>query len=117
MLSGKAGYFAGTDAPQDKEQVRSLEVTRVELSFDNGRTFVAAKGSGEWRYRLDTSLLPDGDLLILARARCANGEQAVRKLFVIVDDTPPEVRLACRPRTPASTPRSPWPARPPTRTA
>jgi hypothetical protein len=93
-ISGKAGYFAGADASPDKERIRSLEVAHVELSFDNGRTFVPVKGTGEWRYRLDTSLLADGDLLILARARSANGEQAVRKVLVNVDDTPPDVRLA-----------------------
>ncbi len=92
LLTGKAG-IAGVDAAPEKERAKSAPIAGVELSFDSGRTFVAAKGGAEWQHRLDTSAFDDGELLILARARSAGGEQAVRKLLVIVDDTPPDVRL------------------------
>jgi hypothetical protein len=66
-------------------------VSVVELSFDNGRTFVPAAGAGEWKYRLETGEMEKGILPIIAKAVFNNGEIAARRLLLIVDTEPPLV--------------------------
>jgi len=68
-------------------------VSKVEVSFDNGRSFLLAKGTGEWRYRLETSQLEEGILPIIIKATFNNEEFAVRRILLIVDPHPPTVNV------------------------
>jgi len=75
-------------------QTRALYgVAKVELSFDNGRTFVLAKGTGDWRYRLETSMMEKGILPIIIKATFNNEDIAVRRILLIVDPVPPTVNV------------------------
>jgi len=74
---------------------RELALSGVQVSFDNGHTFRdarAGRGDDDWRFRLETSELPAGPLPVLVRARFANGDQAVRRIMLYVDTTPPMVQ-------------------------
>jgi hypothetical protein len=93
---GTAGYtFPGnsenSENPGEGEKLR--QITGVEYSIDNGKTFHPAKGKEEWKFRLETQDIKDGVLGILVRVHFKSGEVAVSKTQVHVDDTAPEVTL------------------------
>jgi len=79
---------------QQKEETRLRDVM---VSHDNGRTFTSTRGSDEWKVRLETSELPRGPQPVLVRAIFANGEEAVRRLMLIVDTTLPQVETLSPP--------------------
>lgn len=95
---------AAWDAYQ--ETLKARQLVGVDLSRDNGRSFEpaqlirerAAGGPGEamarFRYRLETQEYPDGELRLIARARFADGSSAQAKVILVVDTTPPELRIA-----------------------
>ena len=91
-ISGHA-YFAGTDSVDASAGAarKARAVDKVELSFDNGRTWQKARGTDYWRYRLETVELPSGSLPIMVRASFKNGSTAVRRILLTVDTRPPLV--------------------------
>ena len=93
-LTGRAYMLVPPDeeAAMTKSQKRVFsQVNRVELSFDNGRTFSPAMGTSTWRFRLETSELPPGLLPILIRAVFENGNVAMRRIVLTSDSRPPDV--------------------------
>jgi len=97
-LSGRAWMTAprpagGAGGTRDftRQEKAEMAVQYVEISYDNGRTFSKAKGKEQWKHRLETSLLPAGPQPVVVRSRFANGEDAVRRLLLIVDTTTPLV--------------------------
>jgi len=106
-LMGRAGYqLSGQDLEilADRKADREIrsgaeakKVSRVELSFNNGLTFVPAGKSGDrahdWSYRLETGEMTEGLHYLIVRAVMANGEIAVTRFLVQVDKTPPTIRL------------------------
>ncbi|MCL1837009.1 MAG: hypothetical protein FWG46_05630 [Treponema sp.] len=76
-----------------RQQRTDMNLTRVEISYDNGRTFKKTKkpGANEWKFRLETGLLPTGPQPVVIRARFGNGEVAVRRILLNIDTTPPMV--------------------------
>jgi hypothetical protein len=90
-LSGEAYMFRPSDGKVDRRTQALYGVSRVELSFDNGRSFILANGTGEWKYRLETSELEMGILPIIVRATFNDDEFAVRRLLLIVDTELPLV--------------------------
>ncbi|HOX48033.1 MAG TPA: Ig-like domain-containing protein [Spirochaetales bacterium] len=99
-LSGGAGYLAAAPAAGDKAAQAAFKktegqrrVTRVELSLDNGRTFLPAKGGERWKFRLETQDYPEGSLHVIVRASFGDGSTAVAKTILALDKTPPEVAL------------------------
>jgi Big-like domain-containing protein len=99
-LSGRAGYALELPEGDDKETdnarkalVSAHEVDLVEISTDNGRSFEAASGTDEWRYRIETTEMPDGQVNLLVRTRYTNGESVVVRHSVVVDEKAPVVRL------------------------
>jgi hypothetical protein len=100
FITGSAGYEVALPDGDDgetqrrrRELVRDHRVERVEVSLDNGRSFHPARGSHEWQYRLETTELPDGRQNLVIRAHYANGERAVVRHSVVVDEAAPQVRL------------------------
>jgi hypothetical protein len=99
LLSGSAGY--SYEEPQGLEEgsreyrraLREFEITRVDVSLDNGATFERASGEGSWEYRLETAQLSDGRRPILVRATARNGKQAYRRIHLRIDTSPPEVQV------------------------
>jgi hypothetical protein len=92
-LSGSA-YMFRPPGERVTRQVKILYgVSKVELSFDNGRTFVLAKGTGDWKFRLETNQMEMGILPIIVRATFNNDEIAVRRILLIVDPLRPSVNV------------------------
>ena len=99
-LVGTAGYALdlpdgeGGDIQRERNQmIAAHKVQRVEVSLDNGRTFTAARGTDEWRYRIETTEMPDGPVRMVVRAKFADGSEVVHRHTVIVDEREPAVRL------------------------
>jgi hypothetical protein len=105
-LSGRAGYELSphdaellADRKTDRElrdALRAMSLSFVELSFDNGRSFVRTARGGkdtDWRYRLETGDMSEGLHYLVVRATMDNGETAVTRHIIQVDKTPPVIRL------------------------
>ncbi|MBL8967331.1 MAG: hypothetical protein JNG85_09990, partial [Spirochaetaceae bacterium] len=99
-LSGRAGFVADAPDPKDKAAVEAFRkgeagrrVQKVEVSLDNGRTFLKAQGGEKWRLRLETQDYPEGGLHLIVRAVFKDGSSAVAKTLLALDKTPPEVAI------------------------
>jgi hypothetical protein len=105
-ISGRAYYVQGGIAEAAEEEVEPVETkrrgrraadnappvaTKVELSFDNGRSFTSAIGRDTWKYRLETGQLERGPLPVIIKANFSNGSIAIRRIMLIVDTRPPVV--------------------------
>jgi hypothetical protein len=87
-LSGRAWL----SAPEPSEQLAGLSVVpRVQVSFDNGRSFHKVRGAEHWKIRLETADLPGGPLPVLVRATFAGGETAVHRILLNVDTAAPRI--------------------------
>jgi len=94
-LSGRAFLNADDAAELQPGQTRpSRRPNAVQVSFDNGRSFVAANGRDRWRIRLEAEYLPAGPLPIVVRAGFDDGVWAVRRIMLTVDTLPPSVTTA-----------------------
>jgi hypothetical protein len=74
-----------------RAEVAMYSVSKVEVSYDNGRTFKSAIGTGDWKWRLEAFDLPPGTQPVVVRAKFANGEEAVRRVLLFVDTYHPYV--------------------------
>jgi len=84
----KAAAKAAREAAENAPKVKV-----VELSFDNGRTFKAAKGKSQWKFRLETGELKPGPLPIVIKATFSDDSVAVRRIILTVDTRPPVVNV------------------------
>lgn len=89
-LSGKELAAARKAADEAR---RGREVARVEVSFDNGRTFQPAAGTSKWKFRLETQDYPEGPLPLVLRALYRDGSSSSSRLLLNLDKTPPEVAI------------------------
>jgi hypothetical protein len=106
-LAGRAGYEVSEEEravlgdrkadPEGRRAAAAKKLVSVEVSFDNGKTFAPAKegrGKGQdWAYRLETEDMPEGIYYLIVRAVMGNGETAVSRTLIQIDQTPPYVRL------------------------
>jgi hypothetical protein len=95
-ISGRLGYALPATAEGEERtrgELREFEVELLEYSLDNGRTFTDFRANEEWKFRLETQDISDGQLSILVRASFANGESAQDLIHVFVDDTSPQVTV------------------------
>ncbi|MCL2599696.1 MAG: hypothetical protein FWD88_00735 [Treponema sp.] len=65
----------------------------VQLSFDNGRSFVDARGRDSWRFRLEAEYLPAGPMPVVVRAGFDDDNWAVRRIMLTVDTQAPIVTV------------------------
>ena len=65
--------------------------SKVEISLNNGRTFVQASGTSNWKYRLETGGMETGMLPLVIKATFDNGTVAVRRMLITVDTNAPMV--------------------------
>ena len=87
MITGTAGY----DGPELDD--KSKRVKKVEISLDNGRSFVDARGRENWEFRLETYDLNEGENQLIIRSFLVDGQSNIIKIFVNVDETAPEISL------------------------
>lgn len=102
-LTGTAGYslteeevirLKAKDTTKDmRAQLQEKSVAKVEISFDNGKTFVATESGKKWRYRIETGDIAEGYHFLIVRATMNNGELAVTRSIIQIDKTSPSIRL------------------------
>ena len=102
-LKGSAGYSRdpeevvaakAKDATKEfKDSVAAKAVAKVELSFDNGKTFEELSTNEKWLYRVENQDWTEGYHFLLIRATMKNGEVAIDRTIVQIDNTAPTVRL------------------------
>ena len=102
-LTGRAGYTLSQEdllALESKETdretrkaIKEKKLEKVEMSFDNGKTFNEVELGKEWKYRLETQDMTEGMHYMVIRATMVNGETAVTRMLVQIDKTPPVIRL------------------------
>ena len=102
-LKGSAGYSRDPDevlaakakdaTKEFKDAVAAKSVAKVELSFDNGKTFEELSSNEKWLYRVENEDWTEGYHFLLVRATMKNGEVAIDRTIVQIDNTAPSVRL------------------------
>jgi len=102
-LRGKAGYTISEEedlllkdkstAASVREAIAAKRLAAVEVSFNNGKTFIPIGSKAEWKYRLETGDMAEGEHFLLIRARMVNNEVAVCRMIVSIDKTAPVVTL------------------------
>lgn len=78
---------------EEKERLERKEVSYVELSFDNGKTFIPLGNTKKWRYRVENEDMPAGYHFLIVRAVMKNGESAVTRCIVQIDKDSPDIKL------------------------
>jgi hypothetical protein len=99
-LRGKAGWVAESAPVGDKKALeeykkaaRLREVKSVEISLDDGRTYLSARGGADWSYRLETQNYKEGPMHVIVRSHYADGSSAMVKALFFLDKTPPKVEV------------------------
>ena len=102
-LKGSAGYSVSQaekdaavakDASADAKRLfAGKRLKSVEVSFNNGRTFVPAKLKDGWQYRIETEDMAEGNHFLLVRAVMENKEVAICRTIVKIDKTVPNITL------------------------
>lgn len=102
-IRGQAGYSISEDellysktkeaTKEEKAAVAAKKVAKIELSFDNGKTFQVLSTSEKWMYRIENQDIPEGFHFFLVRATMENGETAITRCIIQIDNTSPNVRL------------------------
>ncbi|MCR4733520.1 MAG: hypothetical protein K5829_00740 [Treponema sp.] len=103
-MKGRAGYtldpveveFCKTKeaTKDDKEKLKAKEIAKIDVSFDNGKTFTTInEGKEIWKYRIENEDLPEGYQFMLLRATMKNGEVAIERTVVQIDNSRPTIKL------------------------
>ncbi|MEE1167350.1 MAG: Ig-like domain-containing protein [Treponema sp.] len=103
FIDGHAGYSLDEDellaskmkkaTKEQKAAIASKKVAKVEISFDNGKTFEQVSKGAKWMYRVENQDLPEGFHFMIVRATMKNGETAIDRCIIQIDNTAPKVRL------------------------
>ena len=80
-------------SPELKAAVQAKKVARIDVSFDNGKTFKQLSKNEQWMYRVENADMQEGYHFFLVRATMANGEVAITRTIVQIDNTSPTIRL------------------------
>ena len=102
-IKGRAGYSLSGDeilfakskeaTKEQKAIIAAKKVAKIELSFDNGKTFTELSENEKWMYRVENQDMPEGYHFMLVRATMENGETAIERSIIQIDNTSPSVRL------------------------
>ena len=103
FIYGKAGYSISEEemllsrtkevSPEQKAVTAAKRVAKVDISFDNGKTFTQISKKEGWEWRIENEDLPEGYHFFLIRATMENGEVAVTRTIIQIDNTKPTIRL------------------------
>lgn len=78
---------------EKKALIEAKKVEKVELSFDNGKTFTLVSKGEKWMHRVENQDLAEGYHFMLVRATMKNGETAIERSIIQIDNTSPKIRL------------------------
>ncbi|WP_024469148.1 Ig-like domain-containing protein [Treponema pedis] len=102
-LKGRAGYTVSEEeleninskqaTAEEKRTFKAKRVKKVEVSFNNGKSFTSAKIGKEWKYRIETEDMTEGNHFLLVRATMENNEIAVCRTIIKIDKTVPSILL------------------------
>ena len=102
-IRGQAGYSISEDellfsktkeaTPEQKAITAAKKVDKIELSFDNGKTFTELSKNEKWMYRIENQDIEEGYHFFLIRATMKNGETAITRTIIQIDNTSPSIRL------------------------
>lgn len=102
-IKGTAGYSLSEDevllsktkevSDEFKAMVAAKKVAKVEISFDNGKTFTQLSQNEKWMYRIENQDIREGYHFFLIRATMKNGETAITRTIIQIDNTKPSIRL------------------------
>lgn len=102
-IQGHAGYSLDEEellhskmkqaTKEEKAIVAAKKVEKVEVSFDNGKTFAQVSAAEKWMYRVENQDIEPGYHFMLVRATMRNGETAIERVIIQIDNTAPEIRL------------------------
>ncbi|WP_428771684.1 Ig-like domain-containing protein [Treponema sp. HNW] len=102
-LRGRAGYSVSQEekdaalskeaSAEEKRIFAGKKLKKVEISFNNGKTFEPVRLKDGWQYRIETEDLAEGNHFLLVRAVMENEEIAVCRTIIKVDKTLPHITL------------------------
>lgn len=102
-IKGQAGYSISEDellfsrtkeaTAEQKAMTAAKKVAKIEMSFDNGKTFTELSKNEKWMYRIENQDIAEGYHFFLIRATMKNGETAITRTIIQVDNTAPSIRL------------------------
>ena len=102
-IRGQAGYSISEDelllsktkevSAEFKAAVAAKKVEKIELSFDNGKTFQLLSNNEKWMYRIENEDIKEGYHFFLIKATMKNGETAITRTIIQIDNTRPTVKL------------------------
>ncbi len=102
-IKGQAGYSISEDellfsrtkeaTPEQKAATAAKKIEKIELSFDNGKTFTQLSKNEKWMYRIENQDIEEGYHFFLIRATMKNGETAITRTIIQIDNTAPSIRL------------------------
>lgn len=102
-IQGHAGYSLSDDekivastkkaTAEQKNAIKQKKVSKIEISFDNGKTFTQVSKGEKWMYRIENQDIAEGYHFMLVRATMRNGETAIERTIIQIDNTAPNIRL------------------------
>ena len=102
-IKGHAGYSLSEEekvlsstkkATKDqKEAINNKKVSKIEISFDNGKSFTQVSKGEKWMYRVENQDIAEGFHFMIVRATMRNGETAIERTIIQIDNTAPNIRL------------------------
>lgn len=103
-LRGRAGYFPSAEeevyinskeASKEEKLMYAAKksIQKVEISFDNGKSFEELSKGSRWNYRVENQDLAQGYHFMIVRVTMENGDTAIDRTIVQIDNTKPSVRL------------------------
>ncbi|AEF80133.1 BNR domain protein [Leadbettera azotonutricia ZAS-9] len=69
------------------------DISRIQVSLDNGNTYNDAYGTSEWAYQFNSKILKDGTHVVFVRVWDGYNITALYSSLINIDNTPPEVVL------------------------
>lgn len=94
-IRGMAGYAINDEevASEEKASLAAKKVQKIEISFDNGKSFKELSRNEKWMYRIENQDIEEGYHFFVIRATMKNGETAITKTIIQIDNTPPTIKL------------------------
>ncbi|MGP1587351.1 MAG: Ig-like domain-containing protein [Treponemataceae bacterium] len=103
FIEGTAGYILSEseiEATQNKKtpketrsEIAKKSLDFVELSWDNGKTFINLGRNKKWRYRIENDMLSNGYHFLVIKANMKNGESVTARTIVQIDKDGPKIIL------------------------
>lgn len=102
-IQGHAGYALSDEekvvastkkaSKEEKFAISQKKVEKIEISFDNGKTFEQVSKGEKWMYRVENQDIAEGFHFMLVRATMRDGETAIERTIIQIDNTSPKIRL------------------------